>query len=286
MDPTQKQLVSRNGAPIAVYDWPYIQHQPARAAVLIVHTLGDYGLRYQQLADRLSHWGFRVRTFDFYGHGQSGGAKGCLIHGNQLAEDLADVAHDWQSQLPAGTPLITMGYSMGATVAAQAQLQGLLHADAHCMISPMLRLRMTVVQRTAMAIFRHLLPDRVGPAHFTPLMHTSDPDEQLIMRNDPQWVRVMTVRLGDAMFNMAAEVQRRHREWQSPSLIVYNAKSPPKGSVMVCGTEDFFLRATQAQIESKRFENAYPDLLHDGIKEQVYTRMQQWLDRHFPAARQ
>ena len=282
MDATQKYLLSRNGTQLAVYDWPHVHQKAPRAAVLIVHTLGDYGLRYQALAQRLLLWGFAVRTFDFYGHGDSDGEKGNILHLNQLAEDVADVAQDWQASLPTGTALITLGYSMGATAAAQAQLQGLLHANAHVMISPMLRMHMNWLQYFTFLVFRYLLPDHLGPAHFTPLMHTSDANEQILLANDPKWLRVMTVRLGDAMFSMAAEVLRRAKEWQSKTLLLYNAVRPKEGAVDVSGTEDFLLRATPASIESKKYEGVRPDLLHESNRAQIYTRLQQWLDRHLP----
>jgi alpha-beta hydrolase superfamily lysophospholipase len=281
MDATKKHLLSRNGANLAVYDWPHIQQKKPRAAVLIVHALGDYGLRYQRLAQRLMLWGCTVRSFDFYGHGASEGAKGMILHTNQLAEDVADVAQDWQSSLPADTPLITLGYSSGATAAAQAQLQGLMHADAHVMISPMLRIQMNWLQYLGLMLFRYLLPDRVGPAHFTPLMHTSEPNEQVLLGNDPQWVRVISVRLGDTMFNMAAEVLRRAKEWESKTLLLYNATRPPEGGVEISGTEDFVLGAARAHIESKKYEGVRPDLLHESNTAQVYVRLQQWLDRYF-----
>ena len=283
MDATQKHLLSRNGSQLAIYDWPHVQQQAPRAAVLIVHTLGDYGLRYQQLVQRLLLWGFTVRAFDFYGHGDSNGAKGTILHSNQFAEDLADVVQDWQNNLPAGTPLITLGYSMGATAAAQAQLQGLLQADAQIMISPMLRMHMNWVQHAALLIFRYLLPDRVGPAHFTPLMHTGEANEQVLLASDAKWVRVMSVRLGDAMFQMGAEVLRRAKEWETKTLLLYNASRPSEGAVEISGTEDFLLHATGAQIESKKYEGVRPDLLHESGKAQIYTRLQLWLDRYFPA---
>lgn len=281
MDATHKNLLSRNGTQLAVYDWPYLRQQPARGAVLIVHTLGDYGLRYQQLAQRLTHWGFRVRAFDMYGHGQSEGTKGGLLHGNQLAEDVADVAQDWQAQLPAGHPLIVLGYSMGATVAMQAQLQGLLDAQAFCLISPMLRLHMRLAQHLTMGIFRYILPDRVGPAHFRASQHVHDPEAQLLLEHDPQWVRVMTVRLGETMFSSSAEVLRRAKEWTAPTLLLYNSEKPPQGAVLPSGTDDFFLHAPAA-IALKKFELSYPDLLHDTAKKEAYLRLQQWLDRHYP----
>ena len=281
MDPTLQHLLSRNGTQLAVYDWPYLRQRPARAAVLIVHTLGDYGLRYQQLAQRLSHWGFAVRTFDLYGHGQSGGEAGTLLHTNQLAEDVADVAADWRPRLPVGMPLIVMGYSMGATVAMQAQLQGMLDAQAYCLFSPMLRLHMTWLQRVALGVFRYILPDHVGPAHFYPGQHVRDPEAQILLEHDEKWVRVLSARLGDSMFTSCAEVMRRAKEWSIPTLLLYNGEMPPQGAVLPSGTEDFVM-CSPSGIELKRVDNAYPDLLHDVEKNEVYTRMQQWLNRHYP----
>lgn len=281
MDATQKYLLSRNGTQLAVYDWPYLQQKSVRGAVLIVHTLGDYALRYQLLAQRLSHWGFAVRAFDFYGHDASDGSKGTLLHGNQFPEELADVAQDWRQQLPRDTPLIVLGYSMGATVAMQAQLQGLLDAQAFCLISPMLRIHMTWVQKLALVLFRYLMPDHVGPAHFSPGQHVRDAEAQLLLEHDSKWVRVMSVRLGESMFGSAAEVLRRAREWVWPSLLLYNAEKPPQGAVLPSGTDDFVMRSP-ANLALKRFDLGYPDLLHDADKQEVYTRLQQWLDRHYP----
>jgi len=285
VDANQKFIPSRHGDRIAVYDWLSPRAQAPRAAVLIAHTLGDYGLRYQQLAQRLTHWGFLVRTFDFYGHNASDGAKGTITHNNRFQEDLADVVADWKKSLPRRCPLILWGYSMGATTVASAQLQGLIDADAYCLISPMLKLRTTLWQRITLSIFRYILPNSTGSAHFTPLMHSGDPQTQILLANDEKWIRILSARLGDTVFQMASDVTSQASQWCKPTLILYNAVAPEKGAVLTSGTEDFFLQSP-APIESKKYEGAYPDLFNDrqDIKQKAYQRLQQWLDRHFPGA--
>ena len=46
--------------------------------VLLVHGLGEHAGRYDHVARRLNGWGFAVRGYDQYGHGESGGVRGAL----------------------------------------------------------------------------------------------------------------------------------------------------------------------------------------------------------------
>ena len=53
---------------IVVYEWK--ADQP-KAVVFLVHGLGEHAGRYDHVAERLNSWGFAVRSYDQYGHGES-----------------------------------------------------------------------------------------------------------------------------------------------------------------------------------------------------------------------
>ncbi|MFO1244620.1 MAG: alpha/beta fold hydrolase [Ramlibacter sp.] len=86
-------------------------------AVVIVHNLGEHVGRYDHVAQFLNAWGFAVRGYDQYGHGESGGVRGALPDDDRLLEDLADVVDATRLRLPDGKPLVLLGHSMGGLVA-------------------------------------------------------------------------------------------------------------------------------------------------------------------------
>jgi hypothetical protein len=61
--------------------------QALRGAVLIVHGLGEHGGRYERVAERLNDWGFAVRAYDQFGHGESEGPRGTAHRQRPLLAD-------------------------------------------------------------------------------------------------------------------------------------------------------------------------------------------------------
>ena len=90
-DSTLTTFVAADGDNLAIQDWPLDADMRLRGVVLLVHGLGEHAGRYDELARRLNGWGFAVRGYDQYGHGESGGVRGGLPTDNRLVEDLADV---------------------------------------------------------------------------------------------------------------------------------------------------------------------------------------------------
>ena len=79
-------FTATDGDNIAVQDWPRVAGTALRGVVVLVHGLGEHAGRYDNLAQRLNAWGFAVRGYDQYGHGESGGPRGGPgLHGQPLA---------------------------------------------------------------------------------------------------------------------------------------------------------------------------------------------------------
>ena len=86
-------LTARDGTNLVVMDWP-LQKGPVRGVVLIVHGLGEHAWRYDALAQELNSWGFAVRAYDQFGHGESMGQRGALPSDDRLLQDLAEVVDE------------------------------------------------------------------------------------------------------------------------------------------------------------------------------------------------
>jgi len=119
-DSTLSTFTASDGDNLAVQDWPLPDDRPPRGVVLLVHGLGEHAGRYDHVARRLNGWGFAVRGYDQYGHGESGGVRGALPARTRLLDDLADLIESSRARVRPGTPLLLLGHSMGGLVLRSA----------------------------------------------------------------------------------------------------------------------------------------------------------------------
>ena len=116
---TLSTFVASDGDNLAIQDWPLEYGQLLRGVVLLVHGLGEHAGRYDRLARQLNEWGFAVRGYDQYGHGESGGLRGGLPTETRLLDDLADMVESTRARMSRKIPLILLGHSMGGLLAAR-----------------------------------------------------------------------------------------------------------------------------------------------------------------------
>jgi len=160
---TLSTFTASDGENLAVQDWPLAEGRVPRAVVLLVHGLGEHAGRYDALARRLNGWGFEVRGYDQYGHGESGGPRGGLNSDTRLLDDLADLVESTRVRFPRDTPLILLGHSMGGLVAAQFVARYASRVDGLVLSSPALDAGLSPVQKLLLAVLPRWLPDlRVG----------------------------------------------------------------------------------------------------------------------------
>src|SRR5207237_3964396 len=103
---TLSTYTATDGENIAVQDWPLPDGLRLRGVVMLVHGLGEHAGRYEHVARRLNQWGFAVRGYDHFGHGESGGGRGALPTGKRLVDDLADLLESTRVRTPDGGPLV------------------------------------------------------------------------------------------------------------------------------------------------------------------------------------
>ena len=112
-------FIASDGENLAIQDWPDYQGERLRGVVLLVHGLGEHAGRYEVVASQLNAWGFAVRGYDQYGHGESGGPRGGLPSDARLLDDLADIIDTTRARMSPDMPLILLGHSLGGLVAAR-----------------------------------------------------------------------------------------------------------------------------------------------------------------------
>ena len=109
------------GSKNTVLHWRLWAPARPRAAVLLVHGLGEHSGRYDMFAGSLSGRGYAVYAFDQRGHGRSEGPRGHIDQFEDLISDFQLAKSDMSDRLGhADLPMVAMGHSMGALVVLAA----------------------------------------------------------------------------------------------------------------------------------------------------------------------
>jgi len=248
-----------------------------RGAVLVVHGLGEHAGRYDGLAHILNAWGFSVRSYDQYGHGESDGMRGGLPHPNRLLDDLADLVESTRVRNP-GVPLIVVGHSLGGLVAASFVARTLRAIDGLVLTSPALSMRLSPVQRMLMAIVPRIAPNLTVSNRLDPrfLSH----DRRIVQQylNDPRVHDRISGRLARFMEDEGSLVRARASSWNVPTLLMYAGDDR---MVDPSGSEIFAASAPQRFLTARRFDGMYHEVLNEREAQPVYECLKSWLDARF-----
>lgn len=89
----------------------------ARAALQVVHGLGDHAARYDEFAVRAARRGFSTWAFDLRGHGRSEGPRVHVERLDTLVADVLTFRGLVREATPPAAPLFLFGHSLGGLIA-------------------------------------------------------------------------------------------------------------------------------------------------------------------------
>ena len=277
-DSTLSTFVAGDGDNLAIQDWPIGQGIALRGVVILVHGLGEHAGRYDHVARRLNDWGFAVRGYDQYGHGESGGPRGGLTADDRLLTDLADIIDSTRLRMPKGCPLILLGHSMGGLVAARFVSLAMRPVEALVMSSPALDLGLGAVQKMMVAVLPRILPN-LRVANALDVDHIShDPAVVQGYKNDRLVHDRISARLARFMADAALAVQAAAPNWQTPSLLMFAGTDRlvnPKGS------RAFAAAAPAKVVTPQCFEALYHEIFNELDAEPVFAALKNWLDARY-----
>jgi alpha-beta hydrolase superfamily lysophospholipase len=272
-------LTASDGDNIAVQDWPFtdngLEGDMARGTVLIVHGLGEHAQRYAALADDVNQWGYTVRSYDQYGHGESAGQRGGLPRTSRLLDDLADVVDSTRRLMGPGEPLILLGHSLGGVVATQFVLHKARHVDGLILSSPAFDPGLSELQKLLLAVVPKIAPNLSLGNGLKRQYLCRDADVIEAYNNDPlvhdrisprlaEWLAVQ----GQACITLAPTLS-------VPTLLMFAGTDR---LVSEAGSRAFADVATRSLMTVKYFEPMYHEILNDPERHRVLSAMRQWLD--------
>jgi alpha-beta hydrolase superfamily lysophospholipase len=268
-------LIAADGDVIAVQDWPLEPEKTPRGTVLIVHGLGEHAGRYSALADDLNQWGYNVRSYDQYGHGDSGGVRGSLPHAMRLLDDLAEVIDNTRRNMGAQEPLILMGHSMGGVVATQLVLHKIRRVEALVLSSPAFDPGLGFVQKLLLRTLPRILPHlRLGNGLQQKYL-CRDAAALAAYQVDPLVHDRISASLAQFIAHMGAQCIAGASQWRVPTLLMYAGSDR---LVSPQGSKAFAAAAPPSVVQSHCFDAMYHEIFNDTERDQVLAVLQQWLD--------
>lgn len=281
-DITFSPMTARDGTNLVVMDWP-LEKGPVRGVVLIVHGLGEHAWRYDHVAKRLNSWGFAVRAYDQYGHGESMGPRGALPSSERLLQDLGEVVDESRARMHAGTPLILLGHSLGGLVAARFVALALRPLQGLVLSSPAFDPGLSGFQKLLLALLPRIAPNlRVGNG-LDPRYLSHDPDVVARYRSDRLVHDRISARLAVFIAENGPATIACAPAWKVPTLLMYAGADK---LVNPAGSRAFADAAPNDLVTARCFESLYHELFNElqPDRERVFDQLQLWLDERFGAA--
>lgn len=272
-------LTARDGTHLVVVDWPLSQG-PVRGVVLIVHGLGEHAWRYDHVAERLNSWGFAVRAYDQFGHGESMGQRGALPQADRLLQDLAEVVDESRERMHDSTPLILLGHSMGGLVAARMVSLKLRTVQALVLSSPALDPGLNPLQKLLLAVVPRIAPDfRMGNGLNADYL-SHDPAVVAAYKADPLVHDRISARLAVFIAENGPATIAAAAGWSLPTLLLYAGADR---LVDPGGSRRFGQAAPPAVVHTRCFEDLYHEIFNEARpqREQVFDELRRWLDARF-----
>jgi alpha-beta hydrolase superfamily lysophospholipase len=271
-------FVASDGENLAIQDWPDYQGERLRGVVLLVHGLGEHAGRYEVVASKLNTWGFAVRGYDQYGHGESGGPRGGLPSDARLLDDLADIVDTTRARMPPDTPLILLGHSLGGLVAARFVSLALRPVDALVLSSPALDPGLNAVQKFLIAVLPKIAPNlRVGNGLDASLI-SHDPAVVAAYLADPLVHDRISGRLARFIADAGPATVALASQWQVPTLLLYAGADK---LVNPAGSRAFVTQAPLQVVAARCFDDFYHEIFNELQPEPVFAALRQWLDARF-----
>ena len=277
-DTTLSTFTASDGDNLALQDWPLPDHVTLRGVVLMVHGLGEHAGRYDQLARRLNSWGFAVRGYDQYGHGESDGVRGALPGRTRLLDDLLDVMESTRARMQDGVPLILLGHSMGGLVTACLLALRKVPVEGLVLSSPALDAGLSAFQKLLLATVPRVAPNLTLGNGLDPDLISHDPDVVAAYKADPKVHARISGRLARFIAEAGPMVVERAHKWTVPTLLMYAGADQlvnPRGS------RAFAAAAPANVVTSHCFENLFHEIFNELDSEPVFDTLQQWLDARF-----
>jgi alpha-beta hydrolase superfamily lysophospholipase len=279
MKHSERSWTAADGQEIYSQVWEPEDHP--RAAVCLVHGLGEHSSRYSHVAEHLTSAGFALLAFDLPGHGKSGGIRGHTTSNETFLENIDLLIDDSKRRYPE-TPRFLYGHSLGGiivlfyTLKRQPELAGVI-ATSPGLRTSLEEQKLKIAAAKALGTF---LPMACLSTGLKPEDISRDPDVILAYVNDPLVHDQSSFAMAKTSLEMIPWTFDHAHEFTLPLLLMHGTADR---IAYARGSEEF-AGLTSCNCTVKLWEGAYHETHNEPEKEDVLNFMVAWIERQITPA--
>ncbi len=276
--PSEHRLISFDETPI--FYRKFESKVPLKAALIILHGMGEHGGRYQPVAEYLTATGVTSYVLDLRGFGKSGGHRAYARHFSDFHKDLNAICQLARQTSPK-TPLFVLGHSFGGLIAssysvlpAKEKIQGLILSSPLCGIA----IPVPAWKRYLGLGMAFLFPTYAQGSGVNPALLTHDTEIQKEYAKDSLIYHRITAGLYKELCGALAQADSTATKLTVPTLLLQAGEDfivSKKASI------DFYHKISSSDKELEVYEGFYHEILNEVQRSQVFSRIAAWLSKHF-----
>jgi alpha-beta hydrolase superfamily lysophospholipase len=247
-----------------------------KAALVIVHGLGEHSGRYDEFASSMAGSGISSYALDLRGHGQSEGRRGHVPAFDVWLQEVDRFRSEAEGLAGGGVPLFLLGQSMGGLIALRymEEYPGAFRGAVIC--SPWLATAMAVPRwKTLLApVMARFAPALPFPHGLDPDHLSRDPAVAVAYRNDPLAQPSITPRAFAEVAHAMGQVLQRSDRIRAPLLFLMGDAD----SIVDTDSALRFARSLAAPDVTVRVRpGALHELLHETDRHLVFREIREWV---------
>ena len=273
-------LTIQTGDNLKLYARAWAPEHAPRAAVCLVHGLGEHCGRYEHVAQAFNAAGFAMLGFDHRGHGQSPGARGHTPSYEAMLDDVSRALQATQQHFP-DVPVFLYGHSMGGNLVINHALRLRPPVAGVIATSPWLRLPAPppAIQMSLARLMNRIYPQMAQSNGLELAGLSRDPQVIAAYQNDPLVHDRISVRLA-VEFTEAGEWALQHAAELSLPLLLVHGSADRLTSHRA--SQEFAAKAGE-NCTLKIWEGFYHETHNEPEKAQVIAYNLAWMEAHLPA---
>jgi acylglycerol lipase len=267
-----------------VYFYQHWVPADPKALVVFAHGFGDHCGRHDAFLKRMVSEGFACAAFDQRGHGRSEGRRGHVDSFAEWVEDLGSFIDFSLSKVPDGTPLILVGYSMGALISVEYILTNAQTVAGMVSVAGAFApaLRIPKWKRRMAEKLKGIIPTLAIDTGVAREDLTRDTGELEALSRDSLFHSRVTLRAGREIQSRLALLGAIPQRIYAPMLLVTGSADrvcDPEGTLWFAG------RLASVDKHFKIYDGMYHDMLHDVGRDEVLDDIASWIKARATDAR-
>ncbi len=264
---------------LKLYGQGWVPDGAPKAAISLVHGLGEHSGRYAHVAAHLTAAGYALVTYDQRGHGRSEGKRGHAASYDALMDDVSMLLGETATRYP-GLPYFLYGHSLGGNLVLNYALRRKAELAGVIATSPALRTATPVPgwKRGLAGLLYDRLPDLLMPNGLDLSGLSRDPDVIARYQADPLVHDRTSVRLGADILATGEWAFDHAADFPLPLLLMHGSEDR-----LTCPKTSAKFASGVADCTFVLMDGCYHELHNEPEAPEVLDAMTAWLDRRTAA---